>query len=54
MKQKTVIRQKELIKPVGVGMTDGEKELIIKAAKKAGVSFSDFVRQSSLHFAREA
>ena len=47
------IKKKELIKPVSVGMTDPEKDVIIDAAKKAGVSFSDFVRQSALRIAAE-
>ena len=53
MKPDTLIKPKELVKPVGVGMTDPEKEEVTRAAKKAKTNFSDFVRQSALHIARQ-
>lgn len=54
MKSNKIIKVKELIKPVSIGMNKTDKEVIENAATKVGVSFSDFMRQAALHAAKNS
>jgi len=51
MKKDKIIKPKQIVKPVSVGMTDEEKQLVKAAAKQSDVSFSEFVRQSAVYMA---
>ena len=49
---KKPFRTKELKKPVAVSMTRTEKEAVLKAAEKEGLSLSQYMLQASMHFAQ--
>ena len=51
MKKESVIKKKQVVKPVCVCMTDDDKKLVQSAAKESGVSFSQFVAQSAVYLA---
>lgn len=47
------IKRRETVHPTAFTVTATEKQLIKDAAKKRGVSFSDFVRQAAVIMASE-
>ncbi len=45
---KPVFKKKERRKPVSISLSDSEKKAIEGAAKKVGLSMSDYIRQCTM------
>jgi len=50
--KESVFKKRDLRSPVSISLSKNEKKAIASAAKKEGLSMSEYIRQASMHLAQ--